>query len=678
MDAETSLAQLEPEVRKLDRRIASVLERCFKRLSGRDSHIDAHELGRALDLESEYLTQRILRVLDKNDDGLIDREEFLGSVRTLLFGSAAERLLLAFRIHDLDGDQALDRAELEHMIALGLGEDSLDAPRSEVGRLADLLMSSVDRDRNGRISFREFEAAVSKHATVLEQIGQSGLIWLAPDERVREFVRHSQPTSWRPRARTQLRILVHKLENAAATLVIMTVWLAINGVLFARAVDAYAAIGASVALQVARGAGACLKLNCALLLLPVLRLTLTWVRRARRLRALPVDDAIAFHRALGAAVLGLALLHTVAHLWNADPGLERNPLRFVLGMHAGPSGAALLSCLLVMFACAASAVRRRHFELFHFTHLLYLAFFPLLLVHSLRVVAWLALPCLWFALDRTLRIAQRKHTTRAVAASALPSQVTHLQLARPIDFQHQPTDYVFARVPEIAPHEWHPFTISSAPEREHLSLHVRNLGNWTGALHALAASGRTAQAQPLEVELDGPYGAPCTHILQTRYAVLIGAGIGATPFASVLESIALRGRSGLPPYALEKLHFFWINRDHRSFEWFRSLLAEIEQLDQSDRLDIRIHMTRGRHDAAAAVVNLARELAYEQGRRDVVTGLRTRTRMGHPDYKTELRAIAREHAPQPVTVYFCGPPGLARKIKALCAELALEFRQEHF
>ncbi|HKP60717.1 MAG TPA: ferric reductase-like transmembrane domain-containing protein [Polyangiales bacterium] len=673
MEARRSLAQLEPEVRKLDRRIASVLERCFERLSGRDSNIDVRELGSALDLESEYLTQRILCVLDKDNDGLIDREDFLGSVRTLLFGTAPERLLLAFRIHDLDGDDALDRGELEHMIALGLSEDSLDAPLTEVSRLADLLLTSVDSDRDGRISFREFEEAVSKHASVLEHISQSGLIWLAPDDRVREYMRRSQPATWLPRARTQLRTLVHQLENSAGALAILATWLLLNGVLFARAVETYAAAGASLGLSLARGAGACLKLNCALMLLPVLRLTLTWIRRARRLRALPVDDAIAFHRLLGWAVLGFALLHTVAHLWNADPAMERNPFRTVLEMHAGRSGAALLSCLLLMFGCAVSVVRRRNFELFHLTHLLYLAFFPLLLAHSLSVLSWVLVPCLVFALDRALRIARRTHATHAVAAAALPSAVTHLSLARPPDFQHQPTDYVFARVPEIAKYEWHPFTISSAPERQHLSLHVRNLGNWTGALHKLIASGRTGRAEPLRVELDGPYGAPCTHILQTRYAVLIGAGIGATPFASVLESIALRG-----PHTLEKLHFFWINRDQRSFEWFRTLLADIERRGDAGRLDIRIHMTRGRHDAAAAIINLARELAHEQGRRDLITGLKSRTRMGHPDYKAELRAIAREHAPHPVAVYFCGPPGLARKIKAICAELGLEFRQEHF
>ncbi len=39
---------------------------------------------------------------------------------------------------------------------------------------------------------------------------------------------------------------------------------------------------------------------------------------------------------------------------------------------------------------------------------------------------------------------------------------------------------MFIKIPKIARNEWHPFTISSAPElKDELWLHVRSLGNWT-------------------------------------------------------------------------------------------------------------------------------------------------------------------------------------------------------
>lgn len=48
----------------------------------------------------------------------------------------------------------------------------------------------------------------------------------------------------------------------------------------------------------------------------------------------------------------------------------------------------------------------------------------------------------------------------------------------------QPGDYIFIQVPAIARYEWHPFTISSAPEVQGtFSLHIRGVGSWTNKLY---------------------------------------------------------------------------------------------------------------------------------------------------------------------------------------------------
>ena len=43
--------------------------------------------------------------------------------------------------------------------------------------------------------------------------------------------------------------------------------------------------------------------------------------------------------------------------------------------------------------------------------------------------------------------------------------------------------------------------------------------------------------KPLLVYIDGPFGAPTSQIFRAQHAVLIGTGIGVTPFASILQSI---------------------------------------------------------------------------------------------------------------------------------------------
>lgn len=146
----------------------------------------------------------------------------------------------------------------------------------------------------------------------------------------------------------------------------------------------------------------------------------------------------------------------------------------------------------------------------------------------------------------------------------------------------------------------------------------------------------------------------------------------------MIDQLGHQLRNGQSSGVLAHVHFYWIDRNQRRFEWFRDLLAGIERLDRGRKIDIRIHMTGGRSDATSAIVSLARELAYERGRPDPVTGVTAYTRMGYPNWIDELSAIMQRHAPDPVAVFFCGPRGLGRKVRKACQTLGLSFRQEQF
>ena len=184
------------------------------------------------------------------------------------------------------------------------------------------------------------------------------------------------------------------------------------------------------------------------------------------------------------------------------------------------------------------------------------------------------------------------------------------------------------------------------------------------------------EGSPIDAYLDGPYVSPTAHLFRSRVAVLIGAGIGVTPFASVLESIVSREDDGR--LALERGNFFWVNRDQRSFEWFLALLEDVERRDTKQVLELHLHITRGRTGATAFGLEVARELARGRGGTDVATGLRAKTRMAAPNWRAELSAIKRRHAPQVVDVFFCGPRGLGTKVRRICGELGLPFREERF
>ncbi|KAG5459331.1 MAG: hypothetical protein BJ554DRAFT_277 [Olpidium bornovanus] len=87
----------------------------------------------------------------------------------------------------------------------------------------------------------------------------------------------------------------------------------------------------------------------------------------------------------------------------------------------------------------------------------------------------------------------------------------------------------------------HPFTITSSPCEPYVSMHIRQFGDWTTDLARMVGCA-AGEAIPAEITLptfrvDGPFGAPASDVFCHETAVLIGAGIGVTPFASVLKTI---------------------------------------------------------------------------------------------------------------------------------------------
>ncbi|KAL1449324.1 hypothetical protein WDU94_000520 [Cyamophila willieti] len=207
--------------------------------------------------------------------------------------------------------------------------------------------------------------------------------------------------------------------------------------------------------------------------------------------------------------------------------------------------------------------------------------------------------------------------------------------------------------------------------------------------------------KPLEIYLDGPYGAPSSHIFRAQHAVLIGTGIGVTPFASILQSIMHRywkarhecprcrhtWVSEIPPTImhLRKVDFFWINRDQRSFEWFVNLLSQLE-IEQAELggamerfLDMHMYITSAlqKTDMKAVGLQLALDLLHEKEKRDLITGLKTRTNAGRPNWDKVFKHLLDQKKGK-VTVFYCGPPQLARILRLKCDQFGFSFRKEVF
>lgn len=65
------------------------------------------------------------------------------------------------------------------------------------------------------------------------------------------------------------------------------------------------------------------------------------------------------------------------------------------------------------------------------------------------------------------------------------SGVTHLQFQRPQGFEYKSGQWVRIACLALGTTEYHPFTLTSAPHEDTLSLHIRAVGPWTTRLREI-------------------------------------------------------------------------------------------------------------------------------------------------------------------------------------------------
>ena len=65
------------------------------------------------------------------------------------------------------------------------------------------------------------------------------------------------------------------------------------------------------------------------------------------------------------------------------------------------------------------------------------------------------------------------------------TDVTYLEIRKPNNFEYKSGQWV--RIASLAQshNEYHPFTLTSAPHEDHLSVHIRAVGPWTSNLRKI-------------------------------------------------------------------------------------------------------------------------------------------------------------------------------------------------
>ncbi|XP_014842911.1 PREDICTED: NADPH oxidase 4 [Poecilia mexicana] len=508
-----------------------------------------------------------------------------------------------------------------------------------------------------------------------------------------------------------------------------------------------------VGVCISRASASVLNLNCSLVLLTMCRSVLTFIRgthvvSSRKTRRL-LDKSKTFHVACGIAVCLFSVVHVSAHMVNVVnfssrysddfPALNlaryrgEDPKWIILTTIPGVTGVLLVLILLLMLISSSHCVRVSKYEIFWYTHNLFIIFYIILMMHMVGGVLkyqsnieahppgclrpnqssaeqhvddlleqledddssckedalfephypqtwlWVSGPLCLYCVERLYRCIRSSAPVTIVTVIRHPCDVIELRMLKK-DFKARPGQYIVLNCPSVSSFENHPFTLTKCPtvNKETFGIHLRVVGDWTERFtqQLLPQSRMDLEILPMvqqraypKLYIDGPFGSPSEEVFNYDVSLCVAGGIGVTPFACVLHAL-LDGWRG---FRLQRLYFVWVCRELQSFYWFAELLCALHQKlweeNRPDYFNLKLYVSQ---------VDNLHSMSEERFR-----PLSSRMLVGRPRWKHLLDEIGKRNKQKRVGVFCCGPRGISRTLHRLCNSArsrgtTFEFNKESF
>ncbi|AEE34186.1 unnamed protein product [Arabidopsis thaliana] len=715
----------------------------------------------ALELFDALSRRRRLKVEKINHDELY---EYWSQINDESFDS---RLQIFFDIVDKNEDGRITEEEVKEIIMLSASANKLSRLKEQAEEYAALIMEELDPERLGYIELWQLETLLLQKDTYLNY--SQALSYTS-----QALSQNLQGLRGKSRIHRMSSDFVYIMQENWKRIWVLSLWIMIMIGLFLwkffqyKQKDAFHVMG--YCLLTAKGAAETLKFNMALILFPVCRNTITWLRSTRLSYFVPFDDNINFHKTIAGAIVVAVILHIGDHLACDFPRIVRateydynrylfhyfqtkQPTYFDLVKGPeGITGILMVILMIISFTLATRWFRRNlvklpkpfdrltGFNAFWYSHHLFVIVYILLILHGIFLyfakpwyvrTTWmyLAVPVLLYGGERTLRYFRSgSYSVRLLKVAIYPGNVLTLQMSKPTQFRYKSGQYMFVQCPAVSPFEWHPFSITSAPEDDYISIHIRQLGDWTqelkrvfsevceppvGGKSGLLRADETTKKSLPKLLIDGPYGAPAQDYRKYDVLLLVGLGIGATPFISILKDLLNNivkmeehadsisdfsrsseystGSNGDTPRRKRILkttnaYFYWVTREQGSFDWFKGVMNEVAELDQRGVIEMHNYLTSvyEEGDARSALITMVQALNHAKNGVDIVSGTRVRTHFARPNWKKVLTKLSSKHCNARIGVFYCGVPVLGKELSKLCntfnqkGSTKFEFHKEHF
>ncbi|KAK4315140.1 hypothetical protein Pmani_013613 [Petrolisthes manimaculis] len=687
----------------------------------------ANQLGM---LPDSIFVQQLFRQMDTDRSGFITIKEFWDVMVVFARGTPEEKARLIFNIYDLSNAGHITANDLMSMVKSTLGSEGKN---QDLSKVVDTMLESVGLNRGQSIDFERFkkifdlrddlfknvkldvnDATDKKSSRPFSLYGEIPLGGFAADAARREYEEARQEvvteeTEKEPPKMNRFKELYYAMVNRIHAEIQYVFWLTLYTIVmllvFVERAYYYSVERehgglrriAGYGVTVTRGAASAMMFTYSSLLVTMCRNLFSVLRSTSLHRLWPFDYMVDFHRYIGAWALVWTVIHVIGHAINFYHISTQTPSDLLClfrdyfrQTHVLPKfhywcwetitgfTGVLLTLQTALIYVYAYFGRQQFFRLFWLTHNTYPIFYALFVLHgSGRLVQppffhlFFLGPCILFVLDKLVSVSRNTIKIDVVSAKQLPSSVTRLEIRRPANFSFQSGQWVKIASFGIGEQEYHPFTLSSAPHEENLTLHIRAVGPWTRKLAKIYTDMPPGHKYP-KIYMDGPFGEGHQSWWDYEVVVLVAGGIGVTPFSSILKDIAYKLQTSRRLLKTKKVMFLWSTRSQKQYEWLTDILREVENTDKGNIIRTHIFITqfKSKFDLRTIMLYMAERHFQRVSGTSLFTGLRAVTHFSRPHFASIFQSIKKRYnSTSVIGVFTCGSPNLSHSVEQGCRDM---------
>ena len=524
--------------REIDSTTLENLQRAFITNFGKDKkEVDFEDFKKIIPSKDNFFVKRIFELFDLDKSGKISCGEFCETIHEFSLEDDNTKVAFLFHIYDVNDDGKLYKENFEAVICAALKESGLKFDEAKTSRLSTVLFEDGVQTGKDFMTLDDFKNQLGRQEGLIQNLALLLNKWLLPED-------STKPRNT-PKKSTKYFTKVYWDNNKKFLITVLAIFaimaiITLERLIYFSKMSMLSGFTPNLFYMVSRAAGKNILFLSIIIIMFVLRHSITFLRNKGLGRYLPLDNNIYIHKIIGVLIFVLGMIHSLCHFSNFAVNIQPDPVKYLqmtysyweahwgkdnvfnqyhppdhcqilsglenmtkcdpdslivpegvhgdimfnngnfthcevceegyerysysqwmLSFHPGlfglyggianPAGIGLFLVMITIFVCSLPFVRRTgHFELFIFTHHLYLVYFILLILHAPEFWKF-SLPILIiFGVEKIYRLIQMfmgSGRTSILEGTVLPSKVTNLVIKRPKGFKFKPGDWVFINIP---------------------------------------------------------------------------------------------------------------------------------------------------------------------------------------------------------------------------------------